>query len=295
MNDYIVRATAADAQIRAFAAVTTRLTEKARSRHQTSPVATAALGRLLTGGVLMGSMMKNPEDVLTLQIKCDGPIGGLTVTADAMGHVKGYVNHPEVMLPPKNGKLDVGGALGQGILNVIKDMGLKEPYSGQTILQTGEIAEDLTYYFAASEQVPSSVGLGVLMNRDNTVRCAGGFIIQVMPFVEERVLRQLEENIGAMRSVTDMLDGGHSPEEMLSGVLSGMEVEITDTMPAGFACSCSERRIEKALISIGKSEIEDMIRDGKPIEVKCHFCNTAYTFSVEKLGQILEKQNAVLG
>ena len=295
MKDYIVRATAADAQIRAFAAVTTGLTEEARTRHETSPVATAALGRLLTGGVLMGSMMKNPEDVLTLQIKCDGPIGGLTVTADAMGHVKGYVNHPEVMLLPKNGKLDVGGALGQGILNVIKDMGLKEPYSGQTILQTGEIAEDLTYYFAASEQVPSSVGLGVLMNRDNTVRCAGGFIVQVMPFVEERVLRQLEENIGAMRSVTDMLDGGHSPEEMLSGVLSGMEVEITDTMPAGFACSCSERRIEKALISIGKSEIEDMIRDGKPIEVKCHFCNTAYTFSVEKLGQILEKQNAVLG
>ena len=295
MNDYIVRATAADAQIRAFAAVTTRLTEEARTRHETSPVATAALGRLLTGGVLMGSMMKNPEDVLTLQIKCDGPIGGLTVTADAMGHVKGYVNHPEVMLPPKNGKLDVGGALGQGILNVIKDMGLKEPYSGQTILQTGEIAEDLTYYFAASEQGPSSVGLGVLMNRDNTVRCAGGFIVQVMPFVEERVLRQLEENIGAMRSVTDMLDGGHSPEEMLSGVLSGMEVEITDTMPAGFACNCSERRIEKALISIGKNEIEDMIRDGKPIEVKCHFCNTAYTFSVEKLGQILEKQNAVLG
>ena len=295
MKDYIVRATAADAQIRAFAAVTTGLTEEARTRHETSPVATAALGRLLTGGVLMGSMMKNPEDVLTLQIKCDGPIGGLTVTADAMGHVKGYVNHPEVMLLPKNGKLDVGGALGQGILNVIKDMGLKEPYSGQTILQTGEIAEDLTYYFAASEQVPSSVGLGVLMNRDNTVRCAGGFIVQVMPVVEERVLRQLEENIGAMRSVTDMLDGGHSPEEMLSGVLSGMEVEITDTMPAGFACNCSEGRIEKALISIGKSEIEDMIRDGKPIEVKCHFCNTAYTFSVEKLGQILEKQNAVLG
>lgn len=289
MKDYIVRATAADAQIRAFAAVTTGLTEEARTRHETSPVATAALGRLLTGGVLMGSMMKNPEDVLTLQIKCGGPIGGLTVTADAMGHVKGYVNHPEVMLPPKNGKLDVGGALGQGILNVIKDMGLKEPYSGQTILQTGEIAEDLTYYFAASEQVPSSVGLGVLMNRDNTVRCAGGFIVQVMPFVEERVLRQLEENIGAMRSVTDMLDGGHSPEEMLSGVLSGMEVEITDTMPAGFACNCSEGRIEKALISIGKSEIEDMIRDGKPIEVKCHFCNTAYQYTIAELQKILER------
>lgn len=290
MKDYIVRATAADAQIRAFAAVTTGLAEEARARHGTSPVVTAALGRLLTGGVLMGSMMKNPEDVLTLQIKCDGPIGGLTVTADAAGHVKGYVNHPEVMLPPKNGKLDVGGALGQGILNVIKDMGLKEPYSGQTILQTGEIAEDLTYYFAASEQVPSSVGLGVLMNRDNTVRCAGGFIVQVMPFVEEQVLRQLEENIAGMKSVTEMLDGGHSPEEMLHRVLSGMEVEITDTMPAGFACNCSEERIEKALISIGRNEIEEMIRDGKPIEVKCHFCNTAYEFSVEKLGQILEKQ-----
>lgn len=290
MKDYIVRATAADAQIRAFAAVTTGLAEEARARHGTSPVATAALGRLLTGGVLMGSMMKNPEDVLTLQIKCDGPIGGLTVTADAAGHVKGYVNHPEVMLPPKNGKLDVGGALGQGILNVIKDMGLKEPYSGQTILQTGEIAEDLTYYFAASEQVPSSVGLGVLMNRDNTVRCAGGFIVQVMPFVEEQVLRQLEENIAGMKSVTEMLDGGHSPEEMLHRVLSGMEVEITDTMSAGFACNCSEERIEKALISIGRNEIEEMIRDGKPIEVKCHFCNTAYEFSVEKLGQILEKQ-----
>ena len=291
MNDYIVRATAADAQIRAFAAVTTDLTEEARTRHQTSPVATAALGRLLTGGVMMGSMMKNPEDVLTLQVKCGGPIGGLTVTADARGHVKGYVNNPEVMLPPKNGKLDVGGALGQGILNVIKDMGLKEPYSGQTILQTGEIAEDLTYYFAASEQVPSSVGLGVLMNRDNTVHCAGGFIVQVMPFVEERVLRQLEENIAGMKSVTAMLDGGHSPEEMLLQVLSGMEVEITDTMPAVFDCSCSRKRIEKAIISIGKKEIEDMIADGKPIEVKCHFCNTAYEFTMEELREILEKCN----
>ena len=289
MNDYIVRATAADAQIRAFAAVTTVLTEEARTRHQTSPVATAALGRLLTGGVMMGSMMKNPEDVLTLQVKCGGPIGGLTVTADARGHVKGYVNNPEVMLPPKNGKLDVGGALGQGILNVIKDMGLKEPYSGQTILQTGEIADDLTYYFAASEQVPSSVGLGVLMNRDNTVHCAGGFIVQVMPFVEESVLRQLEENIAGMKSVTAMLDGGHSPEEMLLQVLSGMEVEITDTMPAVFDCSCSRERIEKAIISIGKKEIEAMIADEKPIEVKCHFCNTAYEFTVEELKEILEK------
>ena len=183
MKDYIVRASAANTQIRAFAAVTTELVEEARQRHNTSPVATAALGRLLTGGVMMGSMMKNPEDVLTIQIKCSGSIGGLTVTADSQGNVKGYVHNPDVMLPPKNGKLDVGGALGQGVMTVIKDMGLKEPYSGQTILQTGEIAEDLTYYFATSEQVPSSVGLGVLMEKDNTVRCAGGFIVQVMPFI----------------------------------------------------------------------------------------------------------------
>lgn len=289
MNDYIVRATAADTQIRAFAAVTTRLAEEARRRHQTSPVATAALGRLLTGGVMMGSMMKNQRDVLTLQIKCDGPIGGLTVTADAGGHVKGYVNHPEVMLPPKNGKLDVGGALGHGILNVIKDMGLKEPYSGQTILQTGEIAEDLTYYFAASEQIPSSVGLGVLMNHDNTVSCAGGFIVQVMPFVDEEVLRRLEKNIANLKPVTATLDGGHSPEEMLSQVLDGMELEITDTLPAIFDCNCSKERIEKAIISIGKKEIQEMIDDGKPIEVKCHFCNTAYEFTVEELQEILKK------
>ncbi len=289
MKDYIVRATAADTQIRAFAAVTTGLTEEARTRHQASPVATAALGRLLTGGVMMGSMMKNQDDVLTLQIKCDGPIGGLTVTADAGGHVKGYVNHPEVMLPPKNGKLDVGGALGQGMLNVIKDMGLKEPYSGQILLQTGEIAEDLTYYFAASEQIPSSVGLGVLMNRDNTVRCAGGFIVQVMPFVEEEVLGRLEKNIAGVRPVTAMLDGGHSPEEMLSQVLEGMEMEITDTLPAVFACNCSRGRIEKAIISIGKGEIQDMIEDGKTIEVKCHFCNRAYEFTVEELQEILKK------
>lgn len=289
MEDYIVRATAANTQVRAFAASTTRLVETAREHHQASPVATAALGRLLTGGVMMGSMMKNNSDMLTLQVKCGGPIGGMTVTADALGNVKGYVNNPEVMLPPKNGKLDVGGALGPGFLNVIKDMGLKEPYSGQTMLQTGEIAEDLTYYFATSEQVPSSVGLGVLMNTDNTVRCAGGFIVQVMPFVEEAVLVKLEENISRIQSVTAMLDGGHTPEEMLSQVLDGMDVEITDTLPARFACNCSKDRIEKAIISVGKKEIQSMIDDGQPIEVKCHFCNTAYTFSVEELKEILKK------
>ena len=289
MGDYIVRAAAANTQIRAFAAVTTELVEEARRRHGTSPVATAALGRLLTGGVMMGSMMKNEEDMLTLQIKCSGQIGGLTVTADSQGNVKGYVHNPDVMLPPKNGKLDVGGALGQGVLTVIKDMGLKEPYSGQTILQTGEIAEDLTYYFATSEQVPSSVGLGVLMEKDNTVRCAGGFIVQVMPFIEDKVLEKLEANIQKIQSVTSMLDNGHTPEEMLGQVLKGLDLEITDTLPAGFHCNCSKERIEKAIISIGKKEIQSMIDDEKEIEVKCHFCNTAYTYSVEELKDLLKK------
>ena len=289
MNDSIIRATAAGAQIRAFAAVTTNLVEEARQRHNTSPVATAALGRLMTGAVMMGSMMKNPEDILTVQIKCSGPIGGLTVTADSQGGVKGYAYNPDVMLPPKNGKLDVGGALGQGVLTVIRDMGMKEPYSGQTILQTGEIAEDLTYYFATSEQIPSSVGLGVLMEGDNTVRCAGGFIVQVMPFVEDKVLDKLEENIGKIRPVTAMLDNGHTPEEMLREVLEGLDVEITDTLPAGFTCNCSKQRIEKAIISIGKKEIQSLIDEGKDIEVKCHYCNTAYCYSVDELKELLKK------
>ena len=289
MKDYIVRAAAANTQIRTFAAVTTELVEEARQRHGTSPVATAALGRLLTGGVMMGSMMKNEEDMLTIQIKCSGQIGGLTVTADSRGHVKGYVYNPDVMLPPKNGKLDVGGALGQGVLTVIKDMGLKEPYSGQTILQTGEIAEDLTYYFATSEQVPSSVGLGVLMEKDNTVRCAGGFIVQVMPFIEDKVLEKLEQNVQKIQSVTSMLDNGHTPEEMLGQVLEGLDLEITDTLPAEFYCNCSKERIEKAIISVGRREIQSMIDDGREIEVKCHFCNTAYKYSVDELKELLKR------
>lgn len=289
MKDYIVRATAGNGQIRAFAATTQNLVEEARQRHNTSPVATAALGRLLTAGTMMGSMMKNDSDVLTIQIKGDGPIGGLTVTADVNGNVKGYVENPDVILPPKNGKLDVGGAIGIGLLNIIKDMGLKEPYVGQTILVTSEIAEDLTYYFANSEQVPSSVGLGVLMNKDNTVRCAGGFIVQVMPFVTDEVVTKLEKNIKKISSVTSMLDDGCTPEQMLEQVLDDLDMVVTDTLPAAFKCNCSHERIEKAIISIGKKDIQEMIDEGKEVEVKCHFCNTAYTFSVDELKEILKQ------
>lgn len=237
----------------------------------------------------MGSMMKNDTDMLTLQVRGDGPLGGITVTADSKGDVKGYVNHPDVMLPPKNGKLDVGGAVGIGLLQVIKDMGLKEPYSGQTILVSSEIAEDLTYYFANSEQVPSSVGLGVLMDKDNTVACAGGFIIQMMPFAKEETISQIEENLKNITSVTDHLKKGETPEQILEILLGNLGLEITSTMPAKFYCNCSKERVEKAVISVGKKEIQDMIDDGQDIEVKCHFCNMAYKYSVEELKDILKR------
>ncbi len=290
MKDYIVRATAANGQLRAFAATTRNVVETARKAHNTSPVATAALGRLLTAGAMMGSMMKNETDMLTIQIQCDGPIGGLTVTADVHANVKGYVVNPDVMLPPsKQGKLDVAAALNLGVLSVIKDMGLKEPYVGQTILMTSEIAEDLTYYFATSEQVPSSVGLGVLMEKDNTVKQAGGFIVQVMPFVDEAVVDRLEANIAKLDSVTSMLDQGMTPEQLLETVLEGMDVDFTDTLSTQFACNCSKGRVEKALISIGRKDIREMIEDGKDIEMHCHFCNTGYTFTVEELKDILKR------
>ena len=290
MSDYIIRATAAQAQVRVFAATTKNLVEEARQRHNTSPVATAALGRLLTAGAMMGAMQKGDNDKLTLQIKCSGPIGELTVTADAKANVKGFVENPDVMLPPsKAGKLDVGGALDMGVLSVIKDMGLKEPYVGQTHIVSGEIAEDLTYYFATSEQVNSSVALGVLMDKNNTVRQAGGFILQLMPFAEEAVIVQLEENLKNLPSVTTMLERGETPESMLDIVLNGLEHEILDKIPTKFECDCSKEKVEKALISVGQKDIQEMIDDGKPIEVKCHFCNTAYTFNIPELKAILHK------
>ena len=290
MNDYIIRATAANDQIRAFAAVTTNMVETAREHHNTSPVATAALGRLLTAGAMMGAMMKGEKDVLTLQIKAGGPLQGITVTADSQGNVKGYVGNPDVCIPANSrGKLDVAGAVGPGFLTVIKDMGLKEPYSGQVMLQTCEIAEDLTYYFATSEQVPSAVGLGVLMNKNNTVRQAGGFIVQLMPFAEEDVISRLEQNVQKINSVTSLLEEGHTPESLLEKVLEGFDVQINEKTDTRFHCNCSKERVEKALISIGRKELNEMIQEGKPIEMNCHFCNTNYNFTVEELKEILRR------
>ena len=290
MSDYIVRATAAGNQIRAFAAVTKDVVETARKAHNTSPVATAALGRLLTGGAMMGVMMKGDKDILTLQVHAGGPLQGMTVTADSQGNVKGYVGNPNVCISANSkGKLDVAGAVGVGFMDVIKDMGLKEPYVGQVALQTSEIAEDLTYYFATSEQVPSAVGLGVLMNKDNTVRQAGGFIVQLMPFAEESVIAKLEQNVQKINSVTNLLEEGHTAESLLEKVLDGFDVEINDRMDTRFYCNCSKERVEKALISIGRKDLNEMIQEGKPIEMNCHFCNTNYTFSVEELKEILRR------
>lgn len=289
MEDYIIRGMAADHQVRYFAASSRNLVEEARKRHDTSPVATAALGRLLTAGAMMGTMCKNDTDVITIQIKCSGPIGGLVVTADAKANVKGYVYNKDVMLPPsKAGKLDVGKALDLGVLTVIKDLGLKEPYSGQTHLVSGEIAEDLTYYFATSEQIPTSVALGVLMNKDNTVRQAGGFIIQMMPFAEDGLIATLEDRLKEFSSVTSHLDAGETPEDMMKKLFEGYDIDIEDKIPTQFYCNCSKERVSKAVISVGKKDLQEMIQEGKPIEVNCHFCNSHYTFTVEEMEEMLK-------
>ncbi len=287
MRDYIARATAADAQIRAFASVTTNLVEDARNHHNTSPIATAALGRLLTAGGMMGIMLKNDDDLITLQVKGDGPIGGMTVSSDNKARVKGYVNNPDVLLPPTpGGKLDVGGAVGKGYINVMMDLGLKEPYASQTNLISGEIADDLTYYYAASEQVPSSVGLGVLLNEDYTVKVAGGFIIQLMPFTDEEIIDKLEAQINGLDSVTNLLSEYKTPEKMLEHILGDFGLEILDNKPTDFYCNCSKERVEKAIISIGKKDLESLIEDDETIEINCHFCSNQYYFTVDELKDI---------
>ena len=287
MSDYIVRATAADSNIRAFAITSKQMVEDARMHHETSPIMTAALGRLLSAGAMMGAMMKGEKDLLTLQIQCSGPAKGLTVTADANGSVKGFAMNPQVELPNRaDGKLNVGGALDLGILSVIKDMGLKEPYVGQCQLQTGEIAEDLTYYFATSEQIPSAVGLGVLVDKDLSVKEAGGFIIQLMPFTPDEVIDKLEAKIAKIDSVTKMLERGLTPEQILDEILGEFGLEITDKIPTGFKCDCSKEKVSRAISTLSRKDLDDIIADGESIEVKCQFCNTAYKFEIEDIKEL---------
>ena len=287
--DRIVRATAADAQIRIFAAETKEMVQEAATRHGTTPVATAALGRLMSAAAMMSTMLKGEDDLLTLKITGDGPLGGITVTTDAKANVKGYVNQPVVDLPLNAiGKLDVAGAVGRGRLDVIQDMGLKEPYVGQTPLISGEIAEDLTYYFANSEQVPSSVGLGVLVGKDYSVLAAGGFIVQLLPFAAEETITRLEENLKEITGVTSHFAEGKSAEELIDRIAKGMDPQITDTVKTQFYCNCSKERVQKALVSLGKKELQSLIDEGKDVTLNCGFCNTDYTFSVEECKNLLE-------
>ena len=287
-GDYIIRGTAANETVRAFAVRSTEMTAVARERHHTFPVITAALGRLLSAGAMMGAMMKGEKDKLTLLMKGDGPAGQITVTADSHGNVKGFADNPSVTVPDKYpGKMDVGAAVGRGTLTVIMALGLKETYNGQVEIQTGEIGDDLAYYFTVSEQTPSAVGLGVMVDTDTSVRHSGGFIIQVMPDASEETIEALEKRIGSSEPVTAMMEKGMSPEAILEHFLGDMGLVISEKQPVRFHCDCSKEKVAGVLSTIQKSDLQDIIDDGEEIEVKCHFCNTAYNFSIEELRDMI--------
>ena len=294
MKDYIVRGMAAGNEIRFLAAYTRETVETARKTHNTSPVCSAALGRLLTGGALMGAMCKNEDDVLTIKVNGDGPAKSITVTADAKLNVKGLIYNNAVDLPLKsNGHLDVGGAVGRGTLVVIRDEGPGEPYVGQTKLVSGEIGEDLTYYFAESEQIPTSVGLGVLVDRDLSIKHAGGFIIQLLPFATDETITKLENRLANIDSVTNYFNRGMTPENMMRDILGeevfGQDIIIEDTRDTQYKCNCSRERVTKALISIGKKELKSMIDDGEPVNLHCDFCNSDYEFTIPEIQEIYNK------
>ncbi len=293
MKDYLIKGMAAGNEMRFLAAYTRETVNKAQEIHQTSPVCSAALGRLLTGGALMGAMCKNETDVLTLKIDGDGPIRSITVTADAMSNVKGIIYNNSVNNPLRfDGHLDVGGAIGMGTLTVIRDEGAGEPYVGRTMLPTGEIGDDLTYYFAESEQIPTSVGVGVLVDRDLSIKHAGGFIIQLLPFASEETVTKLENSLAKVKSVTEYFNQGMTPEDMMRSIIGeevfGIDINIDETRPVQYSCNCSRERVTKALISVGKKELKSMIDDGKPVNLHCDFCNTDYEFSIPEIQYIYD-------
>ncbi|SHJ84134.1 Hsp33 family molecular chaperone HslO [Tepidibacter formicigenes] len=291
MNNYVIRASAGNHSIRAFAAFTTDMVEKARKLHNTTPVASAALGRTLTASSIMGLMMKNKGDKLTAKINGNGPIGNIVVVSDSKGMVKGYVSNPDVDIPLKyEGKLDVGGAVGKdGSITIIKDLGLKKPYGGSYPLVNGEIAEDLTAYFAYSEQQPSAVALGVLVDTDYSIKAAGGFIIQLLPDASEESISILEKNLSNIPPISKLIDEGKKPEDILDIVLNNLDYEILDKYNVDFECDCNKERLEKALISVGKKDLMEILEEDKKAELMCHFCNKKYEFNEDDLKKLIEE------
>lgn len=281
----LIRCITSDGAVMISAVDTTDMVEQAKNIHDTTAVVTAALGRLLTAGTMMGNMMKGEENSLTLRVKADGPTGSLVVVSDPEGNVKGYVENPHVTIPPKaNGKLDVGGAVGKnGHLYVLKDVGLKEPYSGIVPLVTGEIAEDITSYYATSEQIPTVCALGVLVNGDRSVACSGGFIMQLLPGADDNTIDKIEENIGKLKPVTTMLAENKTIKDIVDAALEGFEVEVLYTQDVEYKCDCSRERVMKALVTLGPDELGKMAEEMPEIELNCHFCNKNYKFTPDEV------------
>ena len=293
MGDYLVRGLGFDGNVRAFAVDATDTVAEAQRRHQTWPTASAALGRAMTGGIMLGAMLKGDNKV-TLKIEGGGPIGAILVDSDADGRVRGYVSNPQTQIESTiKGKLNVKGAVGtQGMLSIVKDLGMKENFTGQSPIVSGEIAEDLTYYFAVSEQVPSSVGLGVLVDTDNSILAAGGFIIQLMPDTDEETITKIEQQLGSIEPVSTMIQRGLSPEEILEEVLGKGNVQILDKMPVKFECNCSKERFAEGILGLGEKEIRDMIEEQGMAEAQCHFCLETYHYSKEELEALIDELHA---
>ncbi|MFJ8066745.1 Hsp33 family molecular chaperone HslO [Psychrobacillus sp. NPDC096426] len=293
MNDYLVRALAFEGSVRAFAVRTTDTVGEAQRRHGTWPTASAALGRSMTATVMMGAMLKG-EDKLTVKVEGNGPIGPMVIDSNAKGEVRGYVTNPQTHFDlNEKGKLDVRRAVGtEGTLTTVKDLGMRDFFTGQVPITSGEIAEDFTYYFAVSEQVPSSVGLGVLVNPDNTILAAGGFIIQLMPGTDDETITIIEEHLNKMEPVSKLIEKGLTPEELLFEILGKENVQILSTMPVAFECNCSKERFGSAIISLGESEIREMIAEDGGAEAHCHFCMEKYNYSVDELESFIDEINA---
>ena len=294
MKDYILRGASTDDSIRFFCAITTEMVEEARKIHNCSPVSIAALGRMLTAGSMMGIMLKSDNDTMTLQINGKGPAGSIVVVTDNTGNTRGYIANPDVeLMQHENGKLDVGSAVGiDGVLTVIRDMGMKEPYVGQIPIVTGEIGDDISSYFAVSEQIPTAVGLGVLVEVDGHVAASGGFIIQLMPEADSEVITKLEERLGKISSVTEMISSGYDAEGMIKNILGDIEHKILEKKQVGYQCNCSKKRMERALISIGKKDLEEIAQEQGSAELVCHFCNKKYFFAGDELIKLFKRASA---